>query len=246
MLPNQRTVKTPVPMTLLVCLTAWLVFADSIWGAAKSKDEETLRNSATVLKAMLGSDTVPKDLLARADCVIILPSVKKAAFGVGGSGGRGAMSCRGGKDFKDKWSTPAMYSIGGVSFGLQIGGSATDFVSLVMSQKGADAVLQNKTTFGNDATVAAGPAGVASSSSIGDTDLLTYGRAQGAFAGISLGGATLSSDNDANERVYNKSVTAKDIVREGTVQTTAAGQELVSLLNSMPANRSASNRTPNE
>jgi lipid-binding SYLF domain-containing protein len=243
MLSNQST-KTLVTKIVITFLMAWLVVGSPTRGADKSKDEETLRNSAAVLRAMLGSDSVPKDLLARADCVIVLPSVKKAAFGVGGSGGRGAMSCRSGKDFNGKWSAPAMYSIGGVSFGLQIGGSSTDFVILVMSQKGAEAVLQNKTKFGNDATVAAGPAGATSSSSIGDTDMLTYGRAQGAFAGMSLGGATLNADNDANQRLYDKAVTPKEIVRDGAVQTTRAGQDLVSLLSGVPANRSASNGTP--
>lgn len=199
-----------------------------------------------MLKAMLSTDTVLKNLFTRADCVIVLPSVKKAAFGVGGGGGRGVMNCRSGKDFNGKWSAPAMYSTGGVSFGLQIGGSSTDFVILVMSQKGAEAVLQNKTKFGNDATVAAGPAGSTSSRGIEDTDLLTYGPAQGAFTGMSLGGDTLCADNDANQRLYDRALTPKESIREGAVQTTTAGQDLVSLLKGIPADRSGSNRTPQQ
>jgi lipid-binding SYLF domain-containing protein len=203
------------------------------WGGDKSSDEETLRNSATVLKAMLDANTVPKDALARADCIIVLPGVKKGAFLLGGSGGRGAMSCRGGKSFSGKWSAPAMYTIGGISFGLQVGGSSTDFVVLVMSQRGVDAVLQGNTKFGRDATVAAGPSGATSPGTVGGSDMLTYGRAKGMFAGMSLGGATLSEDSDANRRLYDKAVTAKEIVRQNAVHATPAGQQLVSAFNSL-------------
>jgi SH3 domain-containing YSC84-like protein 1 len=182
---------------------------------------------------MLDTNTVPKDVLARANCIIVLPGVKKGAFLVGGSGGRGAMSCREGKNFRGRWSAPAMYTIGGVSFGLQVGGSSTDFVVLVMSEKGVDAVLEGKTKFGQDATVAAGPSGATTAGTVGGSDMLTYGRAKGMFAGMSLGGATLSADNDANRRLYNKSVTPKEIVRQNAVRATPAGQELVSTFNSL-------------
>jgi len=121
------------------------LFTQPVLGADKSKDEETLRNAATVLQGMVDSKDVPQDVLARADCVIVLPSVKKFGFGIGGSGGRGPMTCREGKNFSGKWSAPAMYSIGGASFGLQAGGSSTDFVLLIMSEKGVDAMLQGKT-----------------------------------------------------------------------------------------------------
>ena len=124
-----------------------VLFILPVWAADKSKDEETLKNAATVLQGMIDSKDVPKDVLARANCVIVLPDVKKFGFGIGGSGERGPMVCRQGKNFSGKWSAPAMYTIGGASFGLQVGGSSTDFVLLIMSQKGVDAVLkrQNQT-----------------------------------------------------------------------------------------------------
>ena len=199
------------------------------WGAEKSKDEETLRNASTVLSAMLDSNSVPPDLLTRAYCVVVLPSVKKFGFGVGGGGGRGPMSCRGGKDFKGIWSAPAMYSISNISVGLQVGGSSSDFVLLVMTQKGVDDILQGKTKLGSNASVAAGPG--ATASSVG-SDIFTYGRAKGLFAGASLGGATLEEDKDANQRLYDKAVAAKDILMmQNAVTATPGGENLVSLLN---------------
>jgi len=214
-----------------------LVFAVPVWGGSKSKDEETLRNAATVLTAMLESNSVPTDLLARAYCVVVLPDVKKFGFGVGGSGGRGPMSCRKGKDFSGQWSAPAMYTVSGASVGLQIGGSSSDYVLLVMTQKGVDAILQGKTKLGSDASAAAGPAG-ATAQTVG-TDILTYGRTQGLFAGASLGEATLEADNDANQRLYGKAVSAQDILMHSAVRTTPSGESLVSLLNSKVAKHAA-------
>ena len=214
----------------LICLVSSLLLMTPTRGADKSKDEETLRNASTVLSAMLESGSIPPDLLAKADCVVVLPGVKKFGFGVGGSGGRGPMSCRGGKDFLGAWSAPAMYSVSSASVGLQIGGSSTDFVLLVMTQKGVDALLQGKTTLGSTATAAAGPSGATTTSS--GTDMITYGRAKGLFAGASMGGAALEADNDANQRLYDKAITAKDIVVENAVQATPGGQSLVSLLDS--------------
>jgi lipid-binding SYLF domain-containing protein len=179
---------------------------------------------------MLESGNIPPDLLAKSDCVVVLPGVKKFGFGVGGSGGRGPMSCRGGKNFGCDWSAPAMYSVGGASVGLQIGGSSTDFVLLIMSQDGVNALLQGKTALGTNVSAAAGPTG-ATTTSLG-TDILTYGWAKGLFAGATLGGASLEADNDANKRLYDKAITAKDIVVENAVQATPGGQSLVSLLNS--------------
>jgi SH3 domain-containing YSC84-like protein 1 len=210
-----------------------------VWAADKSKDEETLGNAATVLRGMIDSKSVPSDVLARADCVIVLPNVKKFGFGVGGSGGRGPMVCRGGKNFSGRWSAPAMYTIGGASVGLQVGGSSTDFVLLVMSQKGVDAMLQGKTKLGSDATAAAGPSGATTAGGAGGTDVLTYGRASGLFAGMSLGGATLQPDDDANQRLYGKAITAKEIVLENAVKTTPGGQALDSLLNTKVAKHSS-------
>ncbi len=215
-------------LLLLLFLT---VFIAPAWGDDKSKDEETLKNAAAVLSAMLSSDKIPPDVLASADCMIVLPSVKKFGFGIGGSGGRGPMSCRGGKDFSGRWSAPAMYTIGGASVGLQVGGSATDYVLLIMSQKGVDAMLKGKTKLGNEATAAAGPSGATHAGTVGGTDVLTYARASGLFAGTSLGGATLEADEDANRRLYNKVVKVNDIVLENAVNPTPMGQELVSLLN---------------
>lgn len=201
------------------------------WGDDKSKDEETLKNATKVLSDMLSSDKVPADVLARADCVIVLPSVKKFGFGIGGSGGRGPMTCRGGKNFSGKWSAPAMYTIGGASVGLQVGGSSTDYVLFIMSQRGLEAMLKGKTKLGNEATAAAGPSGATNAGTVGGTDVLTYARASGLFAGTSLGGATLQADNDANQRLYDKAVNANEIVLQNAVKPTVGGQSLVSLLN---------------
>jgi SH3 domain-containing YSC84-like protein 1 len=211
----------------LVLISLMAVRADDL-----AKDQETLGNAATVLQAMLDAKSVPENLMAEADCVIVLPSVKKGAFIVGGTGGRGPMSCRGGKNFAGRWSAPAMFSIGGASVGLQVGGSATDFVLLVMAQRAVDTVLGGKTKIGSDMTAAAGPSGATSAGSVGGADILTYGRASGLFAGMSLSGASLSPDSDANERLYGKGTTARDIVLGGTVKTPTGGQRLVSLLNS--------------
>lgn len=200
------------------------------WGADKKKDEETLRNASTVLSAMLEGNNVPPDLLPRAYCVVVLPNVKKFGFGVGGGGGRGPMSCRGGKDFKGTWSAPAMYSVSSVSLGLQIGGSSSDFVLVVMTQKGVDAILQGNTKLGSNASAAAGPGATASSVGAG-ADIFTYGRTGGLFAGASLGGATLEEDKDANQRLYDKAVAAKDILMQNAAKATPGGETLVSLLN---------------
>jgi len=216
----------PVARRSLSLFVALLVLLGPAW-ADKAKDEETLRNAATVLGAMVDSNTVPPDTLARANCVIILPSVKKGGFIVGGSGGRGPLLCRTGKE----WSAPAMYSIGSASVGLQAGGSSTDFIVLVMSAKGLNTILEGETKLGGNATIAAGPSGASSSGAIGGVDMLSYGRSKGLFAGMSLGGATLEPDNDANQNLYGKAITAKEIVMPGGPQPTAGGKPLVSLLN---------------
>jgi len=201
------------------------------WGADKNKDEETLRNAATVLQAMVGSKDVPASVVAKADCIIILPSVKKFAVGIGGSGGRGPMSCRAGKDFSGKWSAPAMYTIGGASAGFQVGGTATDIILLLMSPATVDKVLDGKVKVGTDATAAAGP-GATATGTMGSADILTYSRTSGVFAGVSLNGASLSPDSDANQRLYGKDISAREIVTGSAVKPTPAGQSLVSLLNS--------------
>ena len=214
----------------MICFFSSLLLMTPTWGDDKSKDEETLRNASTVLNAMLEDRNIPADLLAKADCVVVMPGVKKFGLGVGGSGGRGPMSCRRGQNFGGDWSAPAMYSVGGASVGLQIGGSSTDYVLLIMSQVGVDALLEGKTALGTNVSAAAGPTG-ATTTNLG-ADILTYGRAKGLFAGATLGGASIEADNDANKRLYDKTITAKDIVMGNAVQATPGGQSLVSLLNS--------------
>ena len=222
----------PYKISVTCLLASLLLFLLPVRADDLAKDQETLGNAATVLQAMLDAKSVPENLLAEAECVIVLPSVKKGAFIVGGTGGRGPMSCRGGKNFSGKWSAPAMFEIGGASFGMQVGGSSTDFVLLVMSGTAVDKVLEGKTKIGSDMTAAAGPSGATSAGSVGGTDILTYGRASGLFAGMSLSGASLSPDDDANERLYGKGTTARDIVLGGTAKIPVGGERLVSLLNS--------------
>jgi lipid-binding SYLF domain-containing protein len=211
-----------------------LVLGMPMWAASKSNDEETLRNAANVLQAMLASKDVPGSIVAKADCIIVLPSVKKFAIGIGGTGGRGPMSCRGGKNFMGKWSAPAMYTIGGASAGLQLGGTATDFVLLIMAPSAVDKVLDSKVKVGSDATAAAGP-GASAGASVGGADILTYSRTSGLFAGVSLNGASLDPDGDANKRLYGETISARDIVTGNTVKVTPGGEALVSLLDSKAA-----------
>jgi len=217
----------------LLCGLASLCLAlvtTTAWGASKADDEETIRNATTVLQAMVASNDIPKNVLSKADCIIILPSVKKFAVGIGGTGGRGPMTCREGSDFTGKWSPPAMYTIGGASAGLQVGGTASDYVIAVMAPAAVDKVLNSKVKVGNDVSAAAGP-GASAGSAIGGEDMLTYGRSKGLFAGVSLNGSSLDPDTSANERLYGKAVSAKQIV-SGEVKATPAGQALESLLNS--------------
>jgi SH3 domain-containing YSC84-like protein 1 len=204
--------------------------------ADKQKDEDTLRQANLVLQGFLNSKDISSASLSKANCVLILPGVKKFGFGVGGSGGRGPLLCRSGQNFDGKWSTPAMYSVGGVSAGFQVGGSSSDFVLLLMNPKVVNQILNGKTKMGTDATAAAGPGATAASAS--DVDILTYGKAKGLFAGVSLGGATVEPDNDANHRLYGKTLTATNIVRETGVQPTTEGKSLVAVLDSKLAKHS--------
>jgi len=204
-------------------------------GDANAKDEtKRLENAGTVMDEILNvPDDIPQDLLNKARCVVVLPSVMKAAFIVGGSYGRGTMVCRTGKDFDGPWGAPAMYALEGGSVGLQIGGEATDFVILVMNNRGMDSLLHSKVRLGADATVAAGPKGRTASA---DTDaymraeMLSYSRARGVFAGISLEGSTLRPDEDANRRLYGKNASAQKIVLESKVDAPPAGAKLVGRL----------------
>ncbi len=226
----QTLTKRAVPYLLISTL---VLLSLPMWAADKSSDEQTLRNAATVLQAMLDSKDVPSSVVAKADCIIILPSVKKFAVGIGGTGGRGPMSCRTGKNFSGKWSPPAMYTIGGASAGLQIGGTATDIILLVMSSSAADKIQTGKVKVGSDATAAAGPG--ASAGMSGSADILTYSRTKGLFAGVSLNGASLDPDGDANKRLYGEGVSAQQIMAGTDVKATSAGMSLTSLLNSKAA-----------
>ncbi|MGC1452392.1 MAG: lipid-binding SYLF domain-containing protein [Candidatus Sulfotelmatobacter sp.] len=207
-----------------------------VFAADKQKDEDTLRQANLVLQGFLNSKDISSASLSKANCVLILPGVKKFGFGVGGSGGRGPLLCRNGQNFDGKWSTPAMYSVGGVSAGFQVGGTSSDFVLLLMNPKVVNQILNGKTKMGTDATAAAGPGATAASAS--DVDILTYGKAKGLFAGVSLGGATVEPDNDANHRLYGKTLTATNIVRETGVQPTTEGKSLVAVLDSKLAKHS--------
>jgi lipid-binding SYLF domain-containing protein len=240
-MPEDETARSrgPIRKHQLVASILIMFFILPAGAADKSKDEQTLNNAATVLQKMTDSQNVPADVLARANCIVILPDVKKFGFAIGGSGGRGPMICRKGKNFSGMWSTPAMYTIGGASFGLQIGGSSTDFVLLIMSQKGVDAVLNGRTKLGNEATAAAGPSGATHVGTVGGSDILTYADASGLFAGTSLGAATLEPDQDANQRLYDKGLTAKEIVIGNSVKPTAAGKQLMTLLNTKVAKHSS-------
>jgi lipid-binding SYLF domain-containing protein len=203
--------------------------------AAQEKQEDRLRNCATVLKEILDvPDDIPQDLLDRAECVLVFPSVKKVAVGVGGSYGRGAISCRTGESYEGPWSAPAMFALEGGSIGFQLGGQATDYVLLVMNDRGASSVLHSKVKLGADASAAAGPKGRtagASTDIVMNAEMLTYSRARGLFAGVSLEGSTLRVDGDANKAVYGKEIDAAEIVKGGAVQPPAAGKAMVDLLN---------------
>jgi len=199
------------------------------------KDErDRLQNAGKVMQEILDiPDDIPQDLLDKARCVVVLPSVLKAAFVVGGSYGRGTMVCRTGKAFSGPWGAPAMYALEGGSFGFQIGGEATDFVILIMNGRGVDSLLHSKVKLGADASVAAGPKGRTATA---DTDaylraeMLSYSRARGVFAGISLQGTTLRPDEDANKRLYGKDATAATVIAESKFQSPAEGRPLVAKL----------------
>jgi SH3 domain-containing YSC84-like protein 1 len=224
MLPTKKAVLCLLASLFLVLVTL------PAWSASKSDDEETIRNATTVLEAMLSSKEIPPSVLAKADCIIILPSVKKFAVGIGGTGGRGPMSCREGNGFAGKWSPPAMYSIGGASAGLQLGGKAIDYVIAIMAPTAVEKVLNSKVKVGTDVSAAAGPGASAPTNST--ADMLTYSRSSGLFAGVSLDGASLEPDTSANQRLYGKPASAKEIVSGSDVKATAAGESLEKVLNS--------------
>src|SRR5260370_1748666 len=222
----------------VVVLLVSLAFA-----ARNEKEQDRVKEAGEVLKEILNSpDDIPEDLLDKAECLIILPSVKKGAFGVGGSYGRGVMVCRGGEHYTGKWGAPALYALEGISIGFQLGGQATDFVLLVMNPKGARSLLSSKVKLGADASAAAGPKGRTAEGAtdiVMNAEILSYSRNKGLFAGISLEGSTLRSDGSANQKLYGRKLSAKEIIREGKVGVPASARQLVSLLDSKtPRNKS--------
>jgi lipid-binding SYLF domain-containing protein len=210
---------------------------------AQDKESDRVANAGTVMKEILAApDSVPQSVLDKADCVVILPSVLKFAIGFGGSYGRGVMTCRGGKTFHGPWGAPTMMALEGGSAGLQLGGTATDFVLLLMSRRSASSILSSKVKLGGDVSAAAGPVGRTASA---ETDvamraeILSYSRARGLFAGISLAGSTLRPDNGANKNLYGKEVSAKSIVFNKAAPVPDSAKELLATLHkASPVNKS--------
>src|SRR5216683_2785921 len=225
------------------CFLAVVLLAASAFASRDEKEQDRVKEAGEVLKEILNiPDDIPEDLLDKAECLIILPSVKKGAFGVGGSYGRGVMVCRSGEHYTGKWGAPALYALEGISIGFQLGGQATDFVLLVMNPKGARSLLSSKVKLGADASAAAGPKGRTAEGAtdvVMNAEILSYSRNKGLFAGVSLEGSTLRSDGSANEKLYGQKLSAKDIIRGGKVKAPPSASELIALLNrKSPKNKS--------
>lgn len=227
-------------LSLVVCLA---LGAGTIVGAqdkdkeqdkSQNHDQRRLEECGAVMKEVLDiPDNVPQEVLEKAECVIVIPSMTKVAMGIGGNYGRGAMVCRSGKAFKGPWGAPAMYSIEGGSFGLQLGAESTDVVLMVMNPHGVEALLSSKVKLGGEASAAAGPKGrhvEASTDASMRAEILSYSRSRGLFAGISLDGSSLRPDDDATELVYGRRLTAREIVTGDTVAVPPSGRALVDLL----------------
>jgi SH3 domain-containing YSC84-like protein 1 len=228
---------------ITTCFLVLVLLGASAFAAKDTKEQERVKDAGEVLKEILNiPDDIPQDLLDKAECVIVLPSVIKGAFGVGGSYGRGVMVCRSGEHYTGKWGAPAMYALEGISIGFQLGGQATDFVLLVMNPKGARSLLSSKVKLGADASAAAGPKGRTAEGAtdiVMNAEILSYSRNKGLFAGVSLEGSTLRSDGGANENLYGRKLSARQIIREGKVGTPACAHELVSRLDAKsPRNKS--------
>ena len=213
---------------------------------AQEKEQERVENAGTVMKEILNApDSIPQSVLDKADCVVVLPSVLKFAIGIGGSYGRGVMTCRGGSTFHGPWGAPTMMALEGGSAGLQLGGNATDFVLLLMSPRSAKSILSSKVKLGGDASAAAGPVGRNASAETDVTmraEILSYSRARGLFAGVSLEGSTLRPDNDANKKLYGKEVKASDIVfKKAEPVPPSAKVLLATLQKASPVNKSKGN-----
>ena len=228
---------------LLVAFLCLFAFSATLFCVDNEKETDRVKDAGDVFKEIIDiPENIPHDLIDRAECVIVLPSVKKLAIGIGGSYGRGVMTCRTGEHFTGPWSAPAMFALEGGNIGFQLGGQATDFILLVMNPRGATSLLSSKVKLGADASAAAGPKGRAAAA---DTDvvmraeILSYSRSRGLFAGISLEGSTLRPDNRANEKLYGRKVSAREIIRQGKAGAPASAHELLSLLDSkFPKNHS--------
>ena len=216
------------------CCMALMMLALPLFSQDK-KEADRLENCGTVIKEIMDiPDDIPQDLIDKAECIIVYPSVLKAAFVVGGSYGRGAMTCRTGEHYTGPWSAPAMMALEGGSIGFQIGGQATDFVLLVMNPRGAHSILKSKVKLGADASIAAGPKGRTADASTDVTmraEVLSYSRSRGLFAGISLEGSTVRPDGDANEHVYGKNLAAELIIFKGAVAVPPPAQQMIAYLN---------------
>lgn len=215
----------------------------SVTAFGQKKEQDRVANAGQVMQEIMNiPDDIPQDVLDKADCVVVLPSVLKFAIGIGGSYGRGVMTCRGGKDFTGPWGPPTMMALEGGSLGLQLGGQATDFVLLMMSPRSAESVLASKVKLGGDVSAAAGPVGRTASAETDVTlraEILSYSRARGLFAGISLAGSTLRADNSANKNLYGKDVSAQDIVFKHAVTMPASAKLLIATLQKKsPINKS--------
>jgi SH3 domain-containing YSC84-like protein 1 len=216
-------------------IALFIVLLTTVSGLAANREADRVKESGTVLKEVLGMpDNIPAELLKKARCVLVLPSVKKLAIGVGGSYGRGVMTCRSGVRFTGGWSAPAMYALEGANIGFQLGGQATDFLILVINDRGVDSLLGSKVKLGADAAAAAGPVGrdaAAATDVVMRSEMLSYSRSRGLFAGISLEGSTLRPDGSATEKLYGRKLSAKEILREGKARIPASAALLVSTLN---------------
>jgi lipid-binding SYLF domain-containing protein len=216
-------------LSVTVCL---MLLAVALYAA--NKEQERLENCGTVMQEIMNlPDNIPQEVMEKAECIIVFPSVLKAAFIVGANYGRGAMVCRTGHGFKGPWGAPAMYALEGGSIGFQIGGEATDLVLLVMNDRGADSILNSKVKLGGDASIAAGPVGrdaSANTDAYMRAEVLSYSRSRGLFAGISLEGTTLRPDNDATADVYGQKLTAREIVLGGKIGIPESGRHLIAVL----------------
>jgi lipid-binding SYLF domain-containing protein len=230
-------------MDKLCALLLMFAFMPLSFAADDATEADRVKRSGVVLKEILNiPDDIPQDLIDKSECLIILPSVKKGAFGIGGSYGRGVMICRGGRHYTGSWGAPALYALEGVSIGFQLGGQATDFVLLVVNPKGAESLLNSKVKLGADASAAAGPKGRTAEGAtdiVMSAEILSYSRNKGLFAGVSLEGSTLRSDGSANEKLYGQKLSAKEIIRGRKVKAPRSAAALIALLNrKSPKNRS--------